>query len=101
APKLARVYSTASIAHKSGEIILKVVNVDDEPAVAKMQFSDNGAQPYEGEAVVLSGDPEATNTISEPDVLKPRKTAIKNLQPGQEFTFEPHSLTVLRLKPTS
>lgn len=101
APKLARVYCSASVDRKSGDVILKVVNVDAEPAVAKMQFSGNAAQSYEGAAVVLSGDPEAINTISEPDKLKPRKIAIENLRPGQEFTFEPHSLTVLRLKPTS
>jgi alpha-L-arabinofuranosidase len=101
APKLARVYSTASVDHKSGDIILKIVNVDGEPAVTKVQFSGPEAQSYEGRAIVLSGDPEAVNTISKPDILKPRERKIESLRSGQEFTFEPHSLTVLRLKPTS
>jgi alpha-L-arabinofuranosidase len=99
APQLSRVYSTASLDRKSGDIILKVVNVDSGPATAKVQFLGPAMDALKGEAIVLSGKPEAVNTIAEPDALKPSSTQIESFQSGQEYAFPPHSLTVMRLRP--
>jgi alpha-L-arabinofuranosidase len=101
APKLARIYSTASVDDKSGDIMLKVVNVDGETATAKLQFSGAEGRAYEGEAIVLTGDPEAINTITEPESLKPRQSTVEGLGAGQEYRFPANSLTVLRLRPAS
>lgn len=100
-PALARVYSTASVDRESGDVILKVVNVDNEAAAAKLQLSGSKAQIYEGEVVVLAGDPESINTISEPDTLKPQKSPVEGLRSGQEYEFPANSLTILRLRPAS
>ncbi len=70
APDLARVYGTASLDHKTGEVILKVVNVADEPAATTVQLSGPAAS-YQAEAIVLTGAPDDENTITEPNKIQP------------------------------
>lgn len=101
APALARIYGTASLDRQSGDIILKVVNVDGDPAKTQINLAGTSAAIFEGEAIVLSGEPEAVNTIDNPSKLKPHRTDIKNFRPQQLHEFPPHSLTVLRLRPAS
>jgi alpha-N-arabinofuranosidase len=98
---LARMYSTASIDRNSGDIILKVVNVDKEPAVATVRLQGSPDAAYTGEGIVLRGEPEGVNTIEEPDAIKPESLKIDRFESEQEHEFPPHSLTVLRLRPTS
>ena len=97
APILARVYGTASVDRNSGDIILKIVNVDDDPAAAKVQLTGAAAQAFAGEAIVLAGEPEEVNTIVEPNSLRPETLKIDRFEAEQEHEFPPHSLTVLRL----
>lgn len=101
APQLARLYSTASADRDSGDIIIKVVNVDDEVATPKLLLSGPEVQTYKGEAIVLTGDPEDVNTISKPNTIKPLESPVEEFQSGQEYEFPANSLTILRLRPAS
>jgi alpha-L-arabinofuranosidase len=94
---LARVYATASLDQKSGDVILKVVNVGDTPADTKLDFSENSSTHWQAKAIVLSGSPDDVNTITEPEKIQPQEKTPFDFVSGQTYNFPPHSLTVLRL----
>lgn len=98
-PPVERVYASASRDEHSGEVILKVVNVDEEAAATTIDFGSDAADTWQGEQIVLCGDPADENSISEPDKVQPKTTTIESLSLDEPYTFPPHSLTVLRLSP--
>ncbi|HXC37258.1 MAG TPA: alpha-L-arabinofuranosidase C-terminal domain-containing protein [Candidatus Acidoferrales bacterium] len=76
-------YASAAHDDKSGEIILKIVN----PGQGKQKAR-----------IVLSGPPDAENTMDQPKQICPVQSSINNASRRFSCTFEPHSLTVLRIK---
>jgi hypothetical protein len=59
APELARVYATASHDQKTGDTIVKVVNVDDEPAETKLNLNGMSDGKLSATTITLSGSPTA------------------------------------------
>jgi alpha-L-arabinofuranosidase len=99
APDLARVYAAASQDQKTGETIVKVVNVADEAAEAKLNLSGLNGKLH-ATAITLTGSPDDVNSIAEPNKLKPETKELGEWKALQTHTFPPHSFTVLRLKPS-
>ena len=82
---------------KKGIIYLKMVNIMGSPQT--VQISLNGVKEVasEGTAITLSGNPEDTNTITEPEKIIPVTTTINGLNTNFNYTFAANSVTVLQL----
>jgi alpha-N-arabinofuranosidase len=91
-------YATASRDKASGDVILKLVNIVDEPVDAKINIAGAGSIASQAKAIVLTGERLDQNSIAEPTKVAPRETTIKNVGPSFTHTLPARSITVLRLK---
>jgi alpha-N-arabinofuranosidase len=92
------VYATASRENSTGNIILKLVNVQAVPQPLKIDLQGAEMVAKEAKGEVLAAEPAAINSVAEPVRVAPRPVTIANA--GLSFTHElpAHSVTVLRLK---
>jgi len=90
-------YATASREEKTGDVILKVVNVSG--SAQTLQVDLQGLQKLVGgTALVLTGHPTDVNTVAMPEKVAPKTVRLTATQPAFAHTFPPYSATVLRLK---
>jgi alpha-L-arabinofuranosidase len=94
-PNLPRLFATASRDTNSGEVILKVVNPAGENAAVDMNLQGIAGLDS-ATAIVLRGNPEDENSISEPRKVAPATGNLDVTQPRFGHTFPPYSLSVLR-----
>ncbi|MFF0945822.1 alpha-L-arabinofuranosidase C-terminal domain-containing protein [Kocuria sp. CPCC 205300] len=79
----------------TGDLIVKVVNAQDTPAVTTIDLA--GRRVFgKAEMTVLSGDPAARNTRSAQPV-QPVTSTIKGVKSQFTRTFEPNSVTFIRI----
>lgn len=79
---------------KTGRVFLKVVNPDTAARELRVELS--GARRVSGgAATVLSGAPDATNSVAEPRNVIPVATKLSGLKPAFTHTLAPYSITVL------
>lgn len=83
---------------EAGEIIVKCVN--SVPDACEMNLSISGVeiQPQVLRCIVLAGDPEAVNDVSNPDRIVPIEEKIDMSGSNIHLTLKPSSLTILRCK---
>jgi alpha-L-arabinofuranosidase len=83
---------------KSGDVILKIVNVGPEAKPLKIELAGADSVVDEADVTILSGNPLAVNSFGTDTPLAPKTTKIAA---GEtiEFEAEPHSLSVIRLRP--
>jgi alpha-L-arabinofuranosidase len=83
----------------TGELIVKVVNAQDTPAVTTV---DLGGRRVAGKArmTVISGDPQEQNTRSAEPIL-PVTTTVGGISSTFTRTFAPNSVTFLRIRESS
>ncbi|GAA4417899.1 alpha-L-arabinofuranosidase C-terminal domain-containing protein [Actinokineospora soli] len=84
---------------RTGELIVKVVNAQASAARTEI---DLGATPISPTATLttLQGPPDAVNTVdSQP--IRPVRSTIKTAGSRFTHTFPPHSVTIVRLNPTT
>lgn len=90
---------TASCVQDSatGDIILKIVN--DGAASVKVQasLSQFGSFNKQAQLTVLSGKPDAKNSIEKPDLIVPLSATFK-VSKVTEYVAPPYSLSVIRIK---
>ncbi len=100
-PKTKSLYATASRENKTGEVILKVVNVSREEQPAEVKF--NGARlTGSAKAIVLtSPDPADENTLDAPRKVSPVETKVSCGGPSLSHSFPGNSVTVFRFKARS
>jgi len=92
-------YVTSSRDDKSGDIILKVVNSAPEAKAVKVKIEGPRPPIGRGVAYVLAGEKLTDeNTLAEPQKLVPIKTQLTGPRATFDYTFQPCSLTVLRLR---
>lgn len=78
------------------QLIVKVVNAQDAPALTTIDL--HGARVMgRGEMTVISGDPEAQNTRTAQPIA-PVTTTVKGIDSTFTRTFEPNSVTFLRVQ---
>ena len=85
---------------KTGEIIVKVVNVSGTAQDTEVALDGIAALAPEGSAIVLAANsPNDENSFAQPTKVAPVTLPLSGV--GQRFrhTFPPYSVTVLRLKP--
>ena len=92
------VYASATRDEQAEEVILKVVNPGD--AAQNIQINLAGVKNVAPEAVefVLAGSSDDENSMDQPEHIAPVKSSIENAASNFSCNFQPHSLTVLRIK---
>lgn len=83
---------------KNGRFIVKLVN--PEASARKLEIKVDGAKIASlAEAVTLSAKtPQDTNSITEPDKIKPVASEVRNAGAGFSYELAPYSVTVLKLR---
>jgi alpha-N-arabinofuranosidase len=75
--------------------VVKVVNSVATPLDAEIQV--NGAHTVgSGKAIVISGEPDAVNSVEAPTKIAPKEEELTNTSADFTRIFPPYSVTVLR-----
>lgn len=91
--RLRPLYLAASVENKTGDVILKAVNVQEKPVTAQVPFSCSSCT-----AETLCAPLEASNAFVHGRAVEPVIT--RQVVDGEmTYTFPAHSVTVLRLHP--
>ena len=80
----------------TGELIVKVVNAQDSPAVTRVDLGGRTVAGH-GRMTVIAGDPQEQNTRSA-EPVQPVTTTVGGISPVFTRTFPANSVTFLRLK---
>jgi len=92
-------YATSSRDEKANEIILKVVNTAHQPTTARLRIEGVRRLARRGTAIVLASEKLTDeNSLAEPRKVAPVRSPLTDVDASFDYTFEPCSLTVLRLK---
>lgn len=82
-----------------GSIIIKLVNASDRVQVLDIDLDGMETGDLSGTATVLKGDGEDdANTFKEPENIVPTVSEIELNGPTFEYSVDPYSLTILRVK---
>ena len=93
-------FALAGKDRKSGEIIIKIVNLAEEERPVEIAIKNAGAlQEAATEWVLTSADPMDQNSFDAPKKVSPVTQPVKITGPTFTRTVPKHSFTVLRLKP--
>ena len=81
-------------------LVLRVVNLDEHPQPANLHFANFTPRQPLASVEELAGPLDAVNTAAEPTRLVPRQTQWRHeMEAGSgQFTFAPHSFTVMRFE---
>ena len=92
-----RVCASASRDEKSGDVIFKVVNATPQAVQASLQFKGARMPGRKSIVTFLTGNLADENSFEHPEKVAPVTTPF--LVPASElaYSFQQHSLTVLRL----
>lgn len=91
-------YASATRDETAREIILKIVNPGQSRQ--KVHIVLDGTKYVSSDAMekILSGPPDAENTMDQPNQIRPIQLSIRNASRRFICYVEPHSLTILRIK---
>ncbi len=93
------VYVAASKVSRTGEVLLKVVNVSDNPVKLDVDLVGGGEFESSANGWVLEGKPDDVNTLAHPKKVAPKAIRLTDVSSKFAPTFPAYSVTVLRLKP--
>ena len=97
-PAQKSLYAVASRSEKNGELILKVVNVTDQPIETQINLDGLKSPPASASINVLTApDSSAENTLDEPKKVFPKEQTINLAGASFVHTFPAQSVSVLRL----
>jgi alpha-L-arabinofuranosidase len=91
------VFASASYMTSTHELIVKVVNLGNDPVEATVNLHGTGQVSSTGKAIVLSGSPRDVNTIEQPTRVTPKQMPLSGMAATFSHEFPPYSLTLLRL----
>lgn len=96
--QLSKHYAISGYDEESGETIIKVVNATSEPFTTRINLNC-AAVEKEGKIITLSSD-ELTdeNSFAEPTKIVPVESSYGNFSKDFDYTFIPHSFTIMRIK---
>jgi len=96
--RMQALYAVAGRAEKTGEVILKVVNVSAAAVDTPVDLRGSGTAVKSATATVLtSADPADENTLEEPEKVAPKTKPVPIRSAKFRHTFPAHSVTILRL----
>ncbi len=92
-------YVTASAENETGDIIVKVVNLQNEDVTTELDLSDRRKKLSQGEIYFMGGYPmNAENSFAAPNRVEPKEGKISVTGNRFTYTFPKESLTILRLR---
>ena len=92
-------YVVSGYDENTGELIVKFVNATKEPFSTSVNLQNVTSVKRKGKVVTLtSADPKDENTLDDPKRVFPRESTINKFSGQFDYTFEPWSFTVLRIK---
>jgi len=95
----AKLYASATCDNASGEVILKVVNGDNTPAIVQMNLATVMAKiSPRAKITVLAGEPNDENSFAAPQKISPKEAVLDVSGPQFQHEFPANSFTVLRLQ---
>ncbi|HVT82530.1 MAG TPA: alpha-L-arabinofuranosidase C-terminal domain-containing protein, partial [Phycisphaerae bacterium] len=90
-------FTSATRDEKTGATILKVVNPGAAPMTTQVHLQGAGVVQSLGQAIVLSGDLNAEDNMATPTAVIPQTEQVRGIGRDFDYTFKPHSFTILRL----
>ena len=93
-----RFYAVAGLDRQASEIVVKCVNPLAEQTALTFNIAGVKIEAQKVRRVTLSGLPDDVNTLDNPSRVAPKEDAVEIAGAAAGFRFEPHSLTVLRIK---
>jgi alpha-L-arabinofuranosidase len=96
-PTTRSLYAVASRASRSGDAILKVVNVSPEAQPTEIAFRGPGEVKSAVATVLTSASPEDENTLERPTKVAPSTAAVAGAAGQFRHVFPAHSVTVMRV----
>ena len=94
------VFYSATKDEKTGIIYLKLVNTIGKKQPVEINLNGIGKVSPEAILVVIKGgQPEATNSITEPEKIIPVTSKIKGVAPVFTRSLDPYSVSVLQIQP--
>jgi alpha-L-arabinofuranosidase len=94
-----RLFQSVTRDRWNGTIHVKVVNAAPEPQPVRIELDGVRSVSSRGRAIVLtSASPQDTNTLDHPTAVVPRTDRVRGLGRAFDFTFAPHSFTVLEIR---
>ena len=78
-------------------MILKVVNFTAGPQPLTIDLKGVPTVKPDATATVIQGEPDAMNSVAEPEKVAPKQVKITDAAASFEHEFPAHSVTVLRL----
>ncbi|OMF24165.1 alpha-L-arabinofuranosidase [Paenibacillus sp. FSL H8-0548] len=98
-PVIEPLYYSASVEDSTGDMIVKVVNVQERNVDTKVEFTDLLNASYAIDVFELSGHAlEAENSFEKPDQIMPKEKSIRMNGNHFEYDFPKHSVTIFRIK---
>ena len=86
---------------KTGEIFLKLVNPQATAEPLKIEINGVASLASKAHAIVLAGNLEGSNSITQPRKVVPVTSTVRGVKPGFTYKIPPHSIVVLKLKARS
>ena len=83
---------------RTGEIFLKLVNPQTNAVPLNIEINGIKSLAAKGSAITLAGNPEDSNSITQPKQVVPVTTTVRGVKPGFTYKMPPHSIVVLKLK---
>lgn len=96
------VFYSATKDEKTGTIYLKMVNTigKKQPVEIRLNGIGKGKVSPEATLIVIKGDqPEATNSITDPQNIVPVTSTIKGVAPVFTRSLDPYSVSILQIQP--
>jgi alpha-L-arabinofuranosidase len=95
------IQASATRDSKTGEIFVKLVNIDASATPVTMRLTGVRNLAAKGIAITLAANPEDTNSITQPRKVVPVTTSIRDVKPEFDYTMPANSIVVLKLKARS
>ncbi len=86
---------------RTGEVYLKLVNPQSTPEQVNIHLKGVASIGSKGVALTLAGNPDDTNSITEPRRVIPEETTLRDLKPDFVYSVPPHGIVVLKLRTRS
>ncbi len=92
-------FSVAGYDEKSGEVIIKVVNADEQSWRSSIKINNSGKVTADGEVIVLAASNlKDENSYQQPLKISPKSTKYDKFSEAFDYEFAPGSFTILRIK---
>ena len=91
-------YVSAGKDRVKNEVVLKVINVSSKSQATRVKLPGLSFEPKGEATVITSNDPDAKNSLENPNNVIPKTSKIQPVSSDFEYSFPAYSATVLRLK---